>query len=124
MQSHQGGKGGGKGMGSIGQQPQYAAPEDQMNVPMTQDLRQSYPTQQTQQFSGGKGASGNFPNPNQLTPDGGNTSFGGNMTSSLVSNQPQMGQPNSYPNTTGSWDNSSNQQPAAMPHMGGKGKGA
>jgi hypothetical protein len=91
IQSHQGGKGGGKGMGGSGQQSQYATPDV---------------------------------NPNQLIPDGGNAGPSSNMTSSLVSNQPQMGQPNSYPNTTGSWDNSTTQQSAAMPHMGGKGKGA
>jgi len=77
------------------------------------------PLQQPQ--SGGKGAGkgGNSPNPNQMTPDG------GNMTLSSTSGQPQTGQPNAYANTTGSWDNSSIQRPPTMPQMGGgKGKGA
>jgi hypothetical protein len=47
-----------------------------------------------------------------------------NMTLSATSGQPQVGQPNPYPNTTGSWDNSSTQQSPIMPQMGGKGKGA
>lgn len=51
--------------------------------------------------------------------------FGKGTTNSATSGQPTMGQPNPYPNTTGSWDNSSIQQPPTMPQMaGGKGKGA
>ena len=46
-----------------------------------------------------------------------------NMTISSTSGQPTTGQPNPYPNTTGSWDNSATQQPPAQ-MSGGKGKGA
>ena len=46
-----------------------------------------------------------------------------NMTLSATSGQPQVGQPNPYPNTTGSWDNSTTQQPPVQ-MSGGKGKGA
>jgi hypothetical protein len=44
-----------------------------------------------------------------------------NMTISSTSGQPTTGQPNPYPNTTGSWDNSTNQQPPTQ--MSGKAKG-
>ena len=112
MQSHQGGKGGGKGGMNTPPVSQGAqAPESMPS------MEQGYIMQKQQSMPQGGGEKG-MPttDPNMLVPDG------GNMTSSLVSNQPQNGQPNPYPNTTGSWDNSSNQQPQA--HMGGKGKGA
>jgi len=88
--------------------------------PMLGDPQQSQPmsTNQLGLQQGGSGK-GSSPNPNQMTPDG------GNMTLSSTSGQPQMGQPNPYSNTTGSWDNSSVQRTTAMPQMsGGKGKGA
>jgi len=71
--------------------------------PMDQGARSSL--QQPQ--SGGKGGS--------IQPS--------NMTISSTSGQPTTGQPNPYPNTTGSWDNSATQQPPAQ-MSGGKGKGA
>ena len=74
------------------------------------------PMQQQKSGGKGKGVAETTPNPNALTPDG------GNMTVSATSGQAQTGQPNPYANTTGSWDNQSNQQPQAQ--MGGKGKGA
>ena len=78
------------------------------------------PPMQTQQSggkSGGKGVSG-MNNSSVATP-----TSSSNMTMSATSGQPQMGQPNPYPNTTGSWDNSTTQQPSAQ-MSGGKGKGA
>ena len=87
--------GGGKGMSNI-------APPTAMQ-PMDQGARSSL--QQPQ--SGGKGGS--------IQPS--------NMTISSTSGQPTTGQPNPYPNTTGSWDNSATQQPPAQ-MSGGKGKGA
>ena len=117
MQQHQmDGKGGGKGMSGSGM---ATPPISQANsTPM---IDQGYRSTMTQdqampQSSGGKGIAGTAPNPNAFTPDG------GNMTVSATSGQAQTGQPNPYANTTGSWDNQSNQQPQAQ--MGGKGKGA
>lgn len=139
QQSHMGGKGAGKGgsMGSLSQNTPQASAIDQVPVSANQqglnDLGQQASIQEVRhpyltmfsgqqsasqpQASGGKGVAGS--NPNQLTSDG------GNMTLSSTSGQAQVGQPNPYPNTTGSWDNSSIQRPPTMPQMGGgKGKGA
>ena len=118
MQQHQmDGKGGGKGMSGSGM---ATPPISQANTPapIDQGYRSTLQDQSTPQpqAGNGKGVAGSLPNPNALTPDG------GNMTLSATSGQPQSGQPNPYANTTGSWDNQSNQQPQAQ--MGGKGKGA
>jgi len=125
QQPQMGGKGGG-GKGASRQMSGYGQdtpPVSQANSfeMMDQGYRSNFQNQQTTQPQSGNGKSiaGNAPNPNQLTPDG------GNMTLSANSGQPQMGQPNRYANTTGSWDNSSIQRPPTMPQMGGgKGKGA
>jgi hypothetical protein len=102
---------GGKGAGKGGMQmPSASQPSTEQILPSAQP-----------QAGGGKG---NSPNPNQLTPDGGNMPFGGNMTLSSTSGQPQTGQPNPYPNTTGSWDNSNSKQIPENHPMAGKGKGA
>lgn len=116
MQQHQmDGKGGGKGISGSGM---ATPPVSQANSSgmMDQGYRSTMQSQSMPQVGGGKGVAGSAPNPNALTPDG------GNMTLSSTSGQPQTGQPNPYANTTGSWDNSGNQQPQAQ--MGGKGKGA
>ena len=109
-----GGKGGGKGMGSM---PQATQP----------------PVQQVGQFPVDQGARSSLQPPEM--PNNGMGSTGGmggkgassiqpsNMTISSTSGQPTTGQPNPYPNTTGSWDNSATQQPPAQ-MSGGKGKGA
>jgi hypothetical protein len=113
MQQHQmDGKGGGKGMSGSGM---ATPPVSQANAPtaMDQGYRSTLQSQPMPNPSNGKGAASN---PNDLNPDG------GNMTLSSTSGQAQTGQPNPYANTTGSWDNSGNQQPQAQ--MGGKGKGA
>jgi hypothetical protein len=47
---------------------------------------------------------------------------GGQTTNAATSGQPQMGQPNMYPNTVGQWDNASI-QPQQSQNRGGKGKG-
>ena len=100
-----GGKGGGKGMGSMPQ-------TQQMPQPVDQGARSSLQPPELPQGGmggmGGKGASSIQPS---------------NMTISSTSGQPTTGQPNPYPNTTGSWDNSTTQQPPAQ-MSGGKGKGA
>ena len=93
------------------------------------------------QSSGGKGMAGGTPPvsqqsmqpqvmPDMNMPQSGGKSGGkggsiqpSNMTMTATSGQPIMGQPNRYPNTTGSWDNSATQQPPAQ-MSGGKGKGA
>ena len=109
-----GGKGGGKGMGSM---PQATQP----------------PVQQVGQFPVDQGARSSLQPPEM--PNNGMGSTGGmggkgassiqpsSMTISSTSGQPTTGQPNPYPNTTGSWDNSATQQPPAQ-MSGGKGKGA
>ena len=89
-------------------------PISQANSPEATYQQDYRSTLQQPQASGGKGNSS--ANPNAFIPDG------GDVTMSATSGQPQNGQPNAYANTTGSWDNSSNQQPQAQ--MGGKGKGA
>jgi len=73
---------------------------------------------------GGKGASSSFApiGMQQSNADQTDQAIPNNTTMSATSGQAQMGQPNPYPNTISSWDNSSNQQPKAQ--MGGKGKGA
>jgi len=117
QQQQSGGKGGGKGMSGSGM---ATPPVSQANSSgmMDQGYRSNLQSQQASQpqAGGGKGIAGNAPNPNAFTPDG------GNMTVNATSGQAQTGQPNPYANTTGSWDNQSNQQPQAQ--MGGKGKGA
>ena len=106
-----GGKGGGKGMGSM---PQATQPPVQQvgQFPVDQGARSSLQPPELPQGGmggmGGKGASSIQPS---------------NMTISSTSGQPTTGQPNPYPNTTGSWDNSATQQPPAQ-MSGGKGKGA
>jgi hypothetical protein len=47
---------------------------------------------------------------------------GGRTTNAATSGQPQMGQPNNYPNTVGQWDNASIQSQQPL-NRGGKGKG-
>jgi hypothetical protein len=123
-----GGKGAGKGgsMGSLSQNTPQASAVDQVPVSANQqglnDLGQQAQAQQaaspgstmpaTQGSSVGKGGGAT-----QIAPN--------NMTLSSTSGQAQVGQPNAYANTTGSWDNSSIQRPPTMPQMGGgKGKGA
>jgi len=115
QQPQMGGKGAGKGMSTL-PVSQANNSEPSASAVIDQGYRSNLQTQQAAQPSGGKGIAGNAPNPNQMTPDG------GNMTVSATSGQAQTGHPNPYANTTGSWDNQSNQQPQA--HMGGKGKGA
>ena len=102
----------------------------------------SNPPMQQPQSSGGKGMAGGtppvstqtpmqpqvMPQPNMPESSGKGGGKGGsiqpsNMTISSTSGQPTTGQPNPYPNTTGSWDNSATQQPPAQ-MSGGKGKGA
>ena len=106
-----GGKGGGKGMGSM---PQATQPPVQQvgQFPVDQGARSSLQPPELPQGGmggmGGKGASSIQPS---------------SMTISSTSGQPTTGQPNPYPNTTGSWDNSATQQPPAQ-MSGGKGKGA
>jgi len=101
-----------------------------MGMPTTsiaQNPTSSAPVQQ----SGGKGAGkgmGSMMPPQQMPqqPDQGyrSTIQPSSMTMSATSGQPTMGQPNPYPNTTGSWDNSTTQQSPTMPQLaGGKGKG-
>lgn len=74
-----------------------------------------------------QGKSGPAPQaPQQLAPPEGQSDGisrpagkGGQITYPGQSGQPQMGKPNQYPNTVGSWDNATiNTQPV------GKGKGA
>ena len=102
-----------------------------MGMPMSsiaQNPTSSAPVQSNQ--SGGKGAGkgmGSMMQTQQMPeqPDQGyrSTIQPSSMTMSSTSGQPTMGQPNPYPNTTGSWDNSTTQQPPAQ-MSGGKGKGA
>jgi hypothetical protein len=47
---------------------------------------------------------------------------GSRTTNAATSGQPQMGQPNMYPNTVGQWDNASIQSQQPL-NRGGKGKG-
>jgi len=137
QQQQSGGKGGGKGMSGSGmatppvsQANNFDQNAINANPQGFNNFRQQALTQESAhpgstmfgnqqpmpQASGGKGIAGTAPNPNAFTPDN------GNMTVSATSGQAQTGQPNPYANTTGSWDNQSNQQPQAQ--MGGKGKGA
>ena len=62
----------------------------------------------SQQNPNGKGSSGKTSQTNM--PD---------TTNSATSGQPQMGQPNTYSNTVGPWDNNGNQTQV----QSGKGKG-
>jgi hypothetical protein len=104
-----------------------------MGMPTTsiaQNPTSSAPVQQSGGKGGGKGmGSMGIPQPTQQMPqqpDQGyrSTIQPSSMTMSATSGQPTTGQPNPYPNTTGSWDNSTTQQSPSMPQMGGKGKGA
>jgi hypothetical protein len=54
-------------------------------------------------------------------PQGQSVGKGGQTTNAATSGQPQMGQPNNYPNTIRQWDNASI-QPQQSPRRGGKGK--
>ena len=101
QQPQMGGKSGGKGAMQM--------------QPASQQNTEQIPSPAQPQAGGGKG---NSPNPNELIPDG------GNMTLSATSGQPQTGQPNPYPNTISSWDNSNSKQIPENHPMGGKGKGA
>ena len=101
-----------------------------MGMPMSsiaQNPTSSAPVQSNQ--SGGKGKGMNSMMQTQQMPqqpDQGyrSTIQPSSMTMSATSGQPTMGQPNPYPNTTGSWDNSTTQQSPTMPQLaGGKGKG-
>ena len=104
-----GGKGGGKGMGSMG----IPQPTQQMPQPVDQGTRSLLQPPETPNngMGGGMGGKGE----SSIQPS--------NMTISSTSGQPTTGQPNPYPNTTGSWDNSATQPPPAQ-MSGGKGKGA
>jgi len=119
VQSQSGGKGGGKGMGATTPSPQsidqgYRAKlqADQSQAAAQEKLKY----QSTVQGSSAMPPSGVGKNASNSTIQP------SNMTVSSTSGQPTIGQPNPYPNTTGSWDNSSTQQPSA-PMGGGKGKG-
>ena len=101
-----GGKGGGKGMGSMAT-PSVAQSQQAGQFPIDQGARSNLQAPDVSQGGMGKGASSIQPT---------------NMTISSTSGQPTTGQPNPYPNTTGSWDNSATQQPPAQ-MSGGKGKG-
>jgi hypothetical protein len=58
----------------------------------------------------------------QQPPQGQFVGKGARSTNAATSGQPQMGQPNMYPNTVGQWDNASI-QPQQPRNSGGKGKG-
>jgi hypothetical protein len=104
QQSQISGKGSGKG-GMPQSAPQSFDKYNSPKVSAVDVANMANSGQQTlNQTGSGKGTSS--PNPNQLTPDG------GNMTLSSTSGQPQTGQPNPYANTTGSWDNSQQSQSA------------
>jgi hypothetical protein len=60
--------------------------------------------------------------PPQQPQQGQSVGKGARSTNSATSGQPQMGQPNMYPNTVGQWDNASI-QPQQSQNRGGKGKG-
>lgn len=109
-----GGKGGGKGMGSM---PQATQPPAQQagQFPVDQGARSSL--QPPEMPNNGMGSTGS------MGGKGASSIQPSNMTISSTSGQPTTGQPNPYPNTTGSWDNSATQQPPAQ-MSGGKGKGA
>jgi hypothetical protein len=102
-----------------------------MGMPTTsiaQNPTSSAPVQQSGGKGAGKGMGSMMPQQTQQMPqqpDQGyrSTIQPSSMTMSATSGQPTMGQPNPYPNTTGSWDNSTTQQPPAQ-MSGGKGKGA
>ena len=99
----------GKGTGSV-------APESDATV-----LRMPMPDQAASQPTGKGGTSGVNQNPAQHRL---NQQFQGkgSTTNAATSGQPQMGQPNSYPNTIQPWDNA-NIQPKQSSTDGGKGKG-
>jgi hypothetical protein len=59
---------------------------------------------------------------NQQPQQGQSVGKGARSTNAATSGQPQMGQPNMYPNTVGQWDNASI-QPQQSRNRGGKGKG-
>jgi hypothetical protein len=81
-------------------------------VPNQTGSRQTF--NQTMGKGSGKGSSQQYTGsgqPNEFTMP--------NTTNSATSGQPQMGQPNTYSNTVGPWDNSNNQTQV----QSGKGKG-
>jgi hypothetical protein len=81
-------------------------------VPNQAGSRQTF--NQTMGKGSGKGGSQQYTGsgqPNEFTMP--------NTTNSATSGQPQMGQPNTYSNTVGPWDNSNNQTQV----QSGKGKG-
>ena len=112
---------------SIAQNPTSSAPSGSMGGGKNMSWIDSVfppsqsPVQQMGQFPVDQGARSNL-QPSQSGKGG--SMQPSNMTLSATSGQPQVGQPNPYPNTTGSWDNSSTQQSPTVPQMGGKGKGA
>lgn len=117
VQSQSGGKGGGKGMGSTepqsidqGYRTKLQADQSQAALQEKQKYQSTVQGSSAMPPSGaGKNASNSTIQPSQ-------------MTMSATSGQPTIGKANPYPNTTGSWDNSSTQQPQS-PASGGKGKG-
>jgi hypothetical protein len=67
-------------------------------------------------------ASSVYSPPQQNQQQGQPAGKGSSTTNAATSGQPQMGQPNMYPNTVGQWDNASI-QPQQSRNRGGKGKG-
>lgn len=93
--------------------PSPSMPQNPTNQPMQQH--------QYGGKGGGKGMS--TPSVSQSSPDQLEQMIPYNRTTmSATSGQAQVGQPNAYANTTGSWDNQSNQQPQTQMSQG-KSKG-
>ena len=95
--------------------PNAALGDSRSQLTSTQDAVDSTmsgaPYQNMGKGSGKNGGQQYTGQPNELTMP--------NTTNSATSGQPQMGQPNTYSNTVGPWDNSNNQPQT----QSGKGKG-
>lgn len=104
-----------------GTQPQGKGFAQSVNPPQNQqitDMQNQAAQMQAQTMQ----ASSVYSPPQQSQQQSRPMGKGGRITNAATSGQPQMGQPNNYPNTIGQWDNASI-QPQQRTMRGGKGKG-
>jgi hypothetical protein len=105
-----------------GTQPQGKGFNQSINPPQSNQLAEMQ-AQASQQQMNTMGQSSIYTVPrNQQPQQGQSVGKGARSTNAATSGQPQMGQPNMYPNTVGQWDNASI-QPQQSQNRGGKGKG-
>jgi hypothetical protein len=105
-----------------GTQPQGKGFAQPINPPQNNELA-NLQAQASQQQTNTMAPSSIYTAPqNEQPQQGQSVGKGARSTNTATSGQPQMGQPNMYPNTVGQWDNASI-QPQQSRNRGGKGKG-